>query len=53
MEEGTIKGHKFMIRKRHRNFEGVSEENEKNIRKIPNGLESLRGTLNTKRNKKK
>ena len=53
MEEGAIKGQKFLIRKGHRNFERVSVENEKNTRKMPNGLETLGGTLNKKRNKKK
>ena len=42
---------KFRIRKRYRNFWGVSGEKENNNRKIPNGLKISRGTLNTKRKK--
>ena len=48
-----MKRQKFLIRKRHRNLGGVSREKEKNTGKMPNGLKISRGTLNTKRNKKK
>ena len=41
------------LRKRHRNFGGVSGEKEKNTGKMLNGFKISRGTLNTKRNKKK
>ena len=48
-----MKRQKFLIRKRHRNFELVSGEKEKKTRKMQNGLKISRGTLNTKGNKKK
>ena len=44
---------KFLIRKRHKNFGGISGEKEKNAGKMPNDLKISRGTLNTKMNKKK
>ena len=44
---------KFLIRKRNINFGGVSGEKEKNTGKMRNGLIISRGTLNTKRNRKK
>ena len=43
---------KFLTRKRHKNFGRVSGEKE-NTRKMSNNLKISRGTLNTKRNKKK
>ena len=52
MKERNIKRHKFLIRKKHRNFRGLFGEKKKNTGKILNGLEVSRGTLNTKRNKK-
>ena len=51
MKERIIKRHKFLIRKKHRNFRRVFG-GKKNTGKILNGLKISRGTLNTKRNKK-
>ena len=48
-----MKREKFLIRKRHRNFGEVSGEKKNNTGKMPNGLKISRGTLNTKRSKKK
>ena len=48
-----MKRQKFLIRKKHRNFGLVSGEKEKKTRKMQNGLKNSRGTLFTKRNKKK
>ena len=50
---GTMKQQKFLIKKRHKNFGGISEEKVKNIRKMQNDFKISRGTWNTKRNKKK
>ena len=44
---------KFLTRKRHKNFGGVSGEKEKNTGKMSNGLQISGGALNTKRNKRK
>ena len=51
MEKGSMKGQKFLIRKRHRNFREASGEKERNTRNMPNGLKISGGTLNTNRNK--
>ena len=48
-----MKRQKFLIRKKHRKFRGVSGEKKKNTRKMPNGLKTSRGTLNREKNKKK
>ena len=53
MHKGTMKRKKFLIRKRQKNFREVSGEKEKKTGKIPNGLKISRGTLNTKKHKKK